>query len=280
MGHGSYSTADSMTRSMSYKSMDAAQIFSKRTLDSLMDPKDTLRECRDSQDHPETVPIIIALDVTGSMGYVPDRFIREEMTKMMASLYSGNVKDAQVLFMGIGDHECDQVPLQVGQFEADDQLLDRWLKSIYLEGGGGGNAGESYLLAWYYAARNTKLDSIEKHGKKGFLFTIGDEPTLLSVGPEGLKKVFGKGQFESIAASELYVEASKMYEVHHLHILETSAGSRIGTQNGWKELIGDHVHMLKSYKDIASTIAGIVTSKATTAEATMHTPIKSFEDML
>lgn len=73
------------------------------------------------------------------MGHVPEDFIKSGMTKMMAGLYGTGLVDAQVLFMGIGDHEVDQCPLQVGQFEADDQLMDKWLKDIYLESGGGGN---------------------------------------------------------------------------------------------------------------------------------------------
>ena len=124
-------------------------------------------------------------------------------------------------FLGIGDHECDRSPLQVGQFEADDELMDKWLKSIYLEGGGGGNGGESYLLAWAFAARQTLLDAT-KRGKKGFLFTIGDEPNLTSLPVDAQKEIFGpNGDYKNVSDMELYAEASKTYEVYHINILET-----------------------------------------------------------
>lgn len=258
MGSGSYSFSASTTRAAEYTTMSASEIFTKRSVDSLMNPRNTVRECRDSADHPNTVPIIIALDVTGSMGYVPDRFIRNEMNKMMAALFDAGVKDAQVLFMGIGDHECDSAPLQVGQFEADDQLLDKWLKSIYLEGGGGGNAGESYLLAWKYAADNTILDSVEKRGTKGFLFTIGDEPTLKSLPGHSVQRIFGAGQNPLEDAHELLASARKKYVVKHIHLTETGAGSRVSTQNGWKQLIGDDLIILPSYDQIAQAIANVV----------------------
>jgi hypothetical protein len=224
-----------------------------------MNPANTTRECCDSDQHQNTVPIIVALDVTGSMGYVPEKFIREEMTKMMAGLYAAGLTSSQVLFMGIGDHECDSSPLQVGQFEADDQLLDKWLKDIYLEGGGGGNDGESYLLAWYYGARCTRLDSVDKRDTKGFLFTIGDEPNLTSLPESAQKSIFGEnGVRENVTAEQLLKEASEKYNVFHIHLKETHAGSMPRTQDGWKQNMGENVIFLDSLSDISSTIIGVI----------------------
>lgn len=287
MGSGAYSFSRSVSREASYATKSTSQIFSSSSLDSAMDPKNTVRECRDSADHPKTIPIIIALDVTGSMGYVPDRFVRNEMTKMMSALFEAGVKDAQVLFIGIGDHECDHVPLQVGQFEADDQLMDKWLKAIYLEGGGGGNAGESYLLAWKYAADHTIIDSFEKRSEKGFLFTIGDEPTLKSLPSETIKSLLGTGQASTISASELLVNARKKYHVKHLHLTETNAGSKKSTQDGWREMIGDDLIVLQSYSQIAETVASVVKGKhevITPLQSNNYkaeiSPPKESEDML
>ena len=79
MGSGTYSAVDATTRSYEYSTKSTDQIFVQRSIKNEMDPKNTIRECCDSTEHPETVPIIIALDVTGSMGRVPDAFIREGM---------------------------------------------------------------------------------------------------------------------------------------------------------------------------------------------------------
>jgi hypothetical protein len=266
MGYGSYSISNSAVRTAEYSKLSSTQIFSRRSLDTEMSPKDTIRECRDSVDHPNSIPIIIALDVTGSMGHVPDAFVRNEMTKMMADLYNSGLKDSQVLFMGIGDHECDRVPLQVGQFEADDQLLDKWLKMIFLEGGGGGNKGESYLLAWIYGANNTKIDSFDKRGKKGYIFTIGDEPVLSGISASAQKDIFGAGQFSDISATEALMKAKEKYEVYHFHVTETPTGSYVTTQNGWKQLMGENAIILDSHKDVASAIAKIINNGSSSIE--------------
>jgi hypothetical protein len=241
-----------------------------------MDPKNTLRECCDSEEHPNTIPIIIALDVTGSMGNVPDGFIREEMSKMMSGFYEAGLKDTQILFVGIGDHECDQAPLQVGQFEADDQLLDKWLKDIYLEGGGGGNAGESYLLAWYYGARHTKLESFINRNQKGLLFTIGDEPTLEKFPASAQKQIFGdNGVYKDVTADELLIEASEKFDVYHFHLTETYSGSRKFVQDGWKERLKDRCIILDSFKEIAGEISRLVKERETGSGQVTSAPTKS-----
>lgn len=261
MGGGSYSFASSTVRSAKYATKSREEIFTKSSTTNEMNPANTVRECCDSEDHPNTIPIIIGLDITGSMGYVPEQFIKEEMTKMMAGLYSAGLTDAQVLFLGIGDHECDSSPLQVGQFEADDQLLDKWLKDIYLEGGGGGNNGESYLLAWYYGAKHTKIDSFDKRGKKGFIFTIGDEPNLHTFPVSSQKRIFGEnGVYENESDVSLLKEAQEKYNVFHIHLTETGSGSRSSVQSGWKQNLQDNCVILPSYTEIATTIADIVKS--------------------
>jgi len=259
MGGGTYSATSSIARETTYSTMAASDIFTKREIDIKMIPSGTIRECCDSEEHPETIPVIIALDVTGSMGMIPENFIKESMSKMMGSLYSDGFKDSQVLFIGIGDHECDRAPIQVGQFEADDQIMDKWLKNIYLEGGGGGNDGESYLLAWYYAAFHTKIDSFEKRGKKGFLVTVGDEPTLKTLPVEVQKEIFGEnGQYTSMTSDEILKKAEEKYNVFHLHIKETRSGSMVHVQDGWKQLLKNNVIMVDSYKDIPGIISDLI----------------------
>ncbi len=264
MGMGSYSIDDRAIRAdkLGYTSKPASAIFSHE-LSNAMNPNGVmLRESRDSDEHPNTVSIILALDVTGSMGSIPHFLVKEGLPHIMGNIIQRGIKDPQLLFLAVGDHECDQCPLQVGQFESSDELLDKWLTDVYLEGGGGGNAGESYLLAWYFAGFHTVLDSFEKRQQKGFLFTIGDEPTLPEIPAKALEKIMGKGQHKSHPASVLLDKARERYHVYHLHIKETSAGSQQSTQDGWKQLMGDNLILVDRHNEIAKIIPEIVAKVA------------------
>lgn len=261
MGHGGYDSGTRMLRSKSlgYDTKSAHEIFEKRSLSNDMDPEGVkVRESRDSAEHPESVPIIVALDVTGSMGSVPHYLVKEGLPHMMEKIIEDGTPHPQVLFLGVGDHECDRAPLQVGQFESSDELLDKWLTDLYMEGGGGGNDGESYLLAWYFAANHTVSDHNEKRGKKGLLFTIGDEPCLKQVPQEALRRLMGKGQYQSYSAAELLEKAQEKYEVYHLHINHGYHGRSDRVKDGWKQLLHDNVIFVQSPEMVASTIAQIV----------------------
>ncbi len=261
MGSGSYSSSARSMRatSMGYDTKSASEIFTQRHINNAMNPHGiTIRESRDSNEHPNSLAMILALDVTGSMGSVPHFLVKEGLPNIMESIIKGGIKDPQLLFLGIGDHECDRSPLQVGQFESSDALLDKWLTDVYLEGGGGGNEGESYLLAWYFAGKHTSIDCFEKRKEKGFLFTIGDEPVLDSIGASKLKSIMGEGQYQKFTALELLDVARKMYNVYHIHIKETGSGARQFVMDGWKQLMADNLVIAKRHTDVAQIITDIV----------------------
>lgn len=201
MGYGTYNSVDRMSRAVSsgYYTKSSNEIFKAREINNAMSPFGiTLRESRDSKEHPNSIPIILALDVTGSMGSIPYFLVKDGFPTIMDKIIKGGIPDPQVLFMGIGDHECDGAPLQVGQFESSDALLDQWLTNLFIEGGGGGNLGESYHLAWFLAGRYTGSDQVEKRGKKGILFTIGDEPVLKNLPKHSQEQLMGKGQYSDV----------------------------------------------------------------------------------
>lgn len=241
MGGGSYNYLSSKDRSTTlYSGMSREETFRNKKIDSLMDIRNkSFRESRDGEEHPDSYPIIIALDVTGSMGHIPEDLIKGSFPEIMKKIIDSGIPHPQVCFLGIGDHECDSAPLQVGEFETSDELMEKWLTKTYIEGGGGGNLGESYLLAWYFASRHTSCDSFEKRGKKGTLITIGDEPTLKSVGASDIQKIFGETPEEGIlTASELLKEAKKTWDVYHINCMDWS-GTYERTQNTWKEYLGE-----------------------------------------
>ncbi len=147
----------------------------------------------------------------------------------------------------------------MGQFESSDELLDKWLTTIYLEGGGGGNNGESYHLAWYFAGKHTAIDCFEKRKQKGFLFTIGDEPVLPNIPGTSLKGIMGKTQQDNDnPALALLDKAREKYNVYHIHLKEGSNGSRQDVMNGWKQLMGDNLIIIDDKRNVADAISKII----------------------
>jgi len=261
MGGGSYSTTTRALRStsMGYDTKSVKEIFKAKAINNAMNPYGVrIREARDSSEHPNSLAIVLALDLTGSMGSVPHFLVREGLPSIVDRIIKSGIPDPQILFLGVGDHECDQAPLQVGQFESSDLMLDHWLTDVFLEGGGGGNYGESYSLAWYFAGYHTDIDCFEKRKQKGFLFTIGDEPVLQEIPAKAVKKLMGDGQYEDYTAHKLLEKASEKYHVFHIHVKETGAGSRKETIDGWKQLMRDNLIIAERHQDIAQLIADTV----------------------
>lgn len=281
MGGGAYSSVSRMhsIRAAMYATSSPTAIFMERSINNAMNPCGVqIRESRDSSEHPESLAIIIALDVTGSMGSVPLYLVKEGLPAIMDAIINSGIKDPQVLFLGIGDHECDHAPLQVGQFESSDELLDKWLTTIFLEGGGGGNYGESYMLAWYFAAYHTDIDCLNKRGQKGFLFTIGDEPVLKSIPKVVIKSIMGDGQYEDFDSSKLLEKAMEKYNCFHIHIRETGSGSRQSVMDHWKQIIQDNLIIANRRQDVASIISEVVSKRKTKAATNQKEATK--EDMM
>lgn len=277
MGLGSYSSTTVRNSKMmekyevsdmaEYTSLDNNVLFKQKNINNAMNPNGVkVREARDSAEHPESVAIIIGLDVTGSMGSVPNYLVKEGLPKIMEKIIQSGIKDPQVLFLGIGDHEYDSSPLQISQFESNDDMLDKWLGDVYLEGGGGCNPGESYHLAWYFAGQHTAIDCFEKRKQKGFLFTIGDEPVLKQIPKTDLQKIMGEeGQYQDYSADQLLAKARELYNVYHIHVRETSAGSRGDTIDKWKQLLSDHVLIADRHEDISNIISQTIIKDAIAA---------------
>ncbi len=245
----------------------AREIFKARSLENAMSPHGLgIRESRDSEAHPESIAIIIALDVTGSMGSIPHNLVKNGLPHIMETIIESGIKDPQVLFLGIGDHLTDQAPLQVGQFESGDAELDHWLTNVYLEGNGGGNGGESYFLAWLVAAMHTSIDCLEKRNQKGFLFTIGDEEVHPYINKHHLINLMGPGKETGYQSTEILDLAREKYNVYHLHLRQGANGTDPDVINSWKELMGKNLIMVDNKESVASAISGIVTSESKPSE--------------
>lgn len=115
------------------------------------------------------------------------------------------------MFIAIGDYEYDTAPIQVSQFEANDELMEKWLTKTYLEGGGGPNGHESYTFAYIIATRHTNCDAINLRKQKVLLVTIGDEPTCTEIDKNTLSKHLGDWYQSSILTKDILKEVQNIY---------------------------------------------------------------------
>jgi hypothetical protein len=260
MGNSTWSGDAWKNISSNNQQQSTNQIFTqnvKKTVANDMDPKGIVfRESRDSVLHPETLAIAIFLDETGSMGHIPEDIVKNRLGSLMETLIKHGLPDGQVMFCGIGDERCDQYPLQISQFESGTDELNKWLGSLYLEGNGGGNGGESYLLSWYFAARHTSIDCFEKRDQKGLLFTIGDEPNHQTLSGSKISALMGLSEpVADMSADELLAEVQKTYNVFHIHLNHGNYGNIDTVAEGWKRKLGERVIVLSDYTEIAELIA-------------------------
>jgi hypothetical protein len=233
------------------------QIFTSRDIDKDLDPTQfKLRECVDSPANPETTPIILGADETGSMGVLAETIIRGSLGEIMKALYDSKpVSDPQIACAGIGDAYCDRAPLQVTQFEAAADVLGEQVKKIYLEGGGGGNNGESYPLLWVFADQKTSCDAFRKRGKKGYIFTIGDEqPHTSPLTGAQLRHFVGLDAEQDLGAEDALRAAEKRWHVFHLIVKPVGSQPVLKT---WRSLLGERAIEVE---DIERLAAGIVTT--------------------
>jgi hypothetical protein len=217
-----------------------------------------LREARDSEVHPLTFPIIFCLDLTGSMQEIPQKLIQVGLPQLVSGIIQGGMQSPAIMFMGVGDHECDREPLQIGQFESGDAELDLWLERTYLEGGGGGNEGESYSLAHYFAARHTATDAWDKRGVKGLLITIGDEPNLRNYPSTAMNEIMANNNIPTFTDVEILAEAKEKWEVFHINPRDTgNASDWRGTASYWKQLLGQNYIGISNYTQIPEIVKNL-----------------------
>jgi hypothetical protein len=208
-GSGSYSYegGDSATRAAAAA---AAAVTGPRTYNHRTAPNPTMIDPHKRITSQSAHPIIVAVDVTGSMASWPFEIF--DRLPLLYNTLSQYKEDVEICFAAIGDAGVDRWPLQVTDF-AHGYDLEQQLNALYGEGGGG-DAPESYgLFAWW----------VENHvstprADRPFLIVFGDAPMhptiprdqvqrLLGDQPESkglLDRIFGNspavGSFDSLEA--------------------------------------------------------------------------------
>lgn len=250
MGYDRFSDSDWVGYTKTTRTKSRDQIFIATKGSDKLDPK-AVRESRDSTANPNSTPIIIAVDETASMGVLAEQIIKKGLGEVVLGIYDHKpVTDPHILVAGIGDAYTDQYPFQPSQFEAGVAPLTQQIEQIYLESNGGGNGGESYLLAWYFAANKTSIDSMINRNKKGYLFTIGDEEPHFTLTKDQVKRIFGDDVEADLDAHELIELASQYYEIFHLKVRPQSRYKKAP----WVELLGERVIDVEDINEIGNII--------------------------
>ena len=249
-------TYNAVTDSFNDIYCSSSQAFTQHRLYEKLDPKNVIRECCDSDEHPNTIPVILALDVTGSMGQTAIE-VQKKLNPIMQELYK-NVKDIEIMVMAIGDLSYDSSPIQISQFESDIRIAEN-LDHIYFENGGGGNNWESYTAAWYMGARHTKLDCW-KRGKKGIIITMGDEPINPYLPKEELKFATGDTLQADVNTKDLYDEVKDKYHLCHICIKSHCYSDQTHQKKTFDEVIGGENVIVSSVDELQKKIVDVVTT--------------------
>ena len=275
----SYNSYTTSSRGMDAKtfatsdSFTAQSMYVSRHLASELNPLKVMRECCDSDEHPQTLPVILALDVTGSMGGAAVR-VAQKLNDIMTALYADeSVKDIEFCVMGIGDLRYDDAPIQISQFESDIRIAEQ-LDKIYFEGGGGGNGFESYTAAWYMGTRHCKLDCWNR-GQKGIIITLGDELPNPYLPKDYLNRCVGDNT-EGVETEVLLEEVRQKYDVFHIAVDDRETSYRWYNNNydedkRWQELLGGN-YFVATLDNLANTIVSIIKDRAAQPSFVMSSP--------
>lgn len=278
MGTRSWSSKDytaytCVTKSCSvddFTTMDcsAQELYKSLKLADVLNPHNVMRECCDSEEHPNTTPVILALDVTGSMGNSAVK-VAQQLNTIMTDIYaSGAVPDVEFCIMAIGDLAYDRAPIQMGQFESDIRIAEQ-LDQIYFESGGGGNTYESYTAAWYMGLNHCKLDCWNR-GKKGIIITLGDELPNPYLPAKGLERTVGDKIQGDIETKDLLPQTLEKFDIYHISVDDAASSyqwnnDRHNLDDKWTGLLGAEHYKVCNLNNLAKTITNIITSTPSTA---------------
>jgi hypothetical protein len=254
MGYGNYSLEAHKAITKAHREK-GREVFTSTKTDPRMRPHGVrFRESRDSAAHPESLSIVLALDVSGSMGEIPRQLATETLPHFMEHVLAVQ-PHAQVMFMAIGNAYTDESPLQVGQFESDAALMDQWIRAIHLEGKGGG-LGESYDIAMYFAARHLAMDCWEKRKKKGYFFLTGDETPFFELNRDHVRGLLGE-EAPVMTINDVTKEVLEKFEVFFLFPDPERAKKDIFEQV-WRIMLHERVVVLEQPSDTAHACATLI----------------------
>lgn len=204
-------------------------------------------------------PLVIACDVTGSMGDWPATiFSKLPYLDLEGQEYLG--KTLEISFAAVGDAYSDKYPLQVRPFTKGTDMKKR-LEELVIEGNGGGQGMESYDLPAVYYANNVEMP---KAIRPIFIY-IGDEGIYDFVDKGFAKEYANVNLDKRLKTTDAIRELKNKFSVYLIRKpYDEGYGDKMGPRDQkiyaqWESVLGaDHISQLPGADRVVDVIFGIL----------------------
>lgn len=175
-------------------------------------------------------PLIIAIDVTGSMASWPFEIF--DRLPLLYNTLSQYRDDLEICFAAIGDTKVDRWPLQVTSF-ANGFDLEQQLGSLYGEGGGG-DAAESYGIFAHWVNTHITIPNAEE---KPFLIVFGDIYMHETTSASEINHFLGDRLTHDVNSLQAWKQVSQKWNTWFLRRPTGERGDKVDQQ--WGDAIGE-----------------------------------------
>jgi hypothetical protein len=218
----SYGPAGSTARKAA---AERARAHGPRTYERKSGPNEKVTDPRKRIHTHSPNPLIVAVDVTGSMANWPFEIF--DRLPLLYNTLAQYREDLEICFAAIGDAAADQWPLQVTNF-ASGFDLEQLLGSLYGEGGGG-DAPESYGLFAHWV--NTHVE-VPDASEPPFLILFGDAPMHLTIPKNQIAHYLGDRANGDVDAIKAWQQLCKKWNVWFLRRPTGKPGDSVDQQWG------------------------------------------------
>lgn len=226
-----------------------ARAAGPRTYDAKHGPNEKVVEPTKTVTTESTNPIIVAVDVTGSMARWPFEIF--DRLPLLYTTLQAYREDTEILFAAIGDGKVDRWPLQVTSF-ASGYDLEQQLGAIYGEGGGG-DAPESYGLFAHWVDTHVRAPNAERP----FLIVFGDITMHEHVPADQIRDIMGDGSQGGIESFEAWSKVASKWNTWFLRRPGGKEGDHVDQQ--WAKAIGgDHVFHIDDEQRAVDYAMGLI----------------------
>jgi hypothetical protein len=206
-----------------------AKASGPRTYERKEGPNETVVDPRRHVHTQTPNPLVIGVDVTGSMANWPFEIF--DRLPLLYNTLSQYREDLEICFAAIGDAAVDRWPLQVTSF-ASGFDLEQLLGSLYGEGGGG-DAPESYGLFAHWLNTHVQVPNAKE---PPFLILFGDITMHPKVPKGQIAHYLGDRVSRDVDAIGAWRQVCKTWNTWFLRRPTGKPGDRVDKQ--WGRAIG------------------------------------------